>query len=287
MSKKQGLLAFILIAGALALLLWIAQQPREPVYQGRQLSSWLKDLENWDGDTNNAAFVAFREMGTNAIPPLLEVIESDGSPIQRMIMKFNKRQSVVKLPFGTPWVKTMTAAWGLYAMGTNAEPALPVLTNLLFHTNAVIASATVLAGIGSAGVPSLLAALTNRDYLIRFSAASGLGWEHADFEVVVPALIASLQDNNRQVKLVATDSLGQLHVKPELAVPALINAFTNSDALLRSSVLISLGQFEARAKDSIPMVMTALKDSDKSVRTSAGFAIKQIDPEAAEKAGVQ
>jgi hypothetical protein len=175
MSKKQGLLLFILLAGALALLSWFVQPPREPIYQGRPLNSWLVDLEDWDGDTNDAAFVAFRVMGTNAIPQLLNVIQSGGPPIQRMILELNKRQSVVKLPFGTPWHQEMAATWGLYAMGTNAKPALPVLTNLLFLADASIPSSTVLAGIGLEGVPSLLTALTNRNYRMRHSAASGLG----------------------------------------------------------------------------------------------------------------
>ena len=287
MSKKQGLLLFILLAGALALPLWFVQQPREPIYQGRPLSSWLPDLEDWDGDTNNIAFVAFREMGTNAIPELLNVIQSGGPPIQRWILELNKKQSVVNLPFGTPWHQTMAATWGLYAMGTNAKPALEVMTNLLFHTNALISSATVLAGIGLEGVPSLLAALTNQNDHIRYSAASGLAWERSNFEAVVPALIASLQDKNRLVQIAAIISLGQLHAKPELVVPALINAFTNNDALLRSSVLISLGEFEVGATDSVPMVMTALNDSDETVRASAGFAIKKIDPETAKKAGIK
>jgi hypothetical protein len=286
MSKKQGLLLFILLAGALALPLWFLLL-REPSYQGRPLSSWLADLEAWDGDTNNTAFVAFREMGTNAIPELSNVIQSDGLPIQRWIRAFNKSQSVVKLPFGSAGNQTMAATWGLYAMGTNAMPALEVMTNLLFHTNAIISSAFVLAGIGSAGIPSLLAALTNQNDYIRHSAASGLGWECSNFEAVVPALIASLQDKNRLVQIAAIQSLGQLHAEPELAVPALMNAFTNHDMLLRSSVLISLGQFEAGAMDSVPMVMTALNDSDQTVRTSAVFALKKIDPEAAKKAGIK
>src|SRR5579859_6279820 len=161
MRKKRCLLLFILVAGALVLLLWMVHPPREPVYQERPLSSWLADLEDWDGDTNNAAYVAFREMGTNAIPALLDIIQSGGPPIQRTILKLNRKQSVVNFPFGTPWHETMAATWGLYAMGTNAKPALPVITNLLFHTNtfALISSATVLAGIGMEGVPPLLAAL--------------------------------------------------------------------------------------------------------------------------------
>lgn len=285
MRTKWGLLLFIMVAGALTLFLWIVRPPREPVYQGRPLSSWLAELEDWDGDTNNAAFVTFREMSTNAIPALLKDIQSDYSPIQRLENEINKKQSLVQLPSGTPWRQSIAATWGLYAMGTNAKPALPALTNLLFHTNEIITSAIVLAGIGSEGVPPLLAALTNQDWRIRHATASGLAWERSDIEMVVPALIASLRDNQRLVRTAAVISLGNLHVKPELVVPALANAFSNNDASIRGSILISLGEFGVRAKDCVPLVVTALKDNDGSVRECAGFAIKQIDPEAARKAG--
>jgi hypothetical protein len=282
MTKKRATL--------LAILVWLIRSPGEPTYQHRSLHSWLKDLKNWDGDTNAPAYIAFREMGTNAIPGLLHVIESGGPRINRIIMKINQKQSLVRLPFGRPWEQTMAATRALCAMGTNAKPALPALTNLLLHTNAlntIFESTIVLAGIGSDATPILLTALTNQNYRIRSLVASGLGSARSDFDVIVPALAARLQEANYAVSSSAATSLGQLHTRPDIAIPALTNAYSNTNPSVRSFILMSLGAFEHQARPAIPTITSALKDDSQSVRESAAWAFKQIDPEAATKAGVQ
>jgi hypothetical protein len=285
-GKRRILLAAFVIAvvGGFA---WAILRPGEPVYQGKRLSYWLKAMEEWDGDTNSAVFVSFRVMGTNAIPPLLNVIETGGPPLPKLIAAFNRKQSYFRLPYGTPWNQNVAAAFGLYAMGSNARPALATLTNLLFHTNATISSATALAGIGPDALPSLLWALTNQDLRIRHSAASALGLEQSGSSVVVPALIERLQDKDRTVQYAAVASLGSLHAEPELAVPALIKDFPGNDSLLRMLIAGSLAQFESRAKEAVPVLLGALNDNEEMVRKNAAYALQQIDPAAAAKAGVK
>lgn len=281
------MLAGLLVA-VLGVLGWFVQRPNEPVYQGKRLSYWLKHLENWDGNTNDPAFVAFHDMGSNAIPPLLSVLQSGGGGFRRMIMEVNKKQSVVQLPFGKPWEQTTAAAWALYAMGPNARPALPVLSNLLFfHPTEIITSATVMAGIGSDALPCLLSALTNQNYRIRDAAVYGLGLERSDLNIVVPALIGRLRDTNRAVQHTAAISLGELHAEADIAVPALMNAFPGNDKLLRFLILNAIGKFETNAREAIPMIVGALKDGDLDVSNNAVFALKQIDPAAAAKAGIK
>ena len=174
MRKKRGILLAVLFVALLGGLVWLLSPPAEPVYEGRPLSAWLKDLHGWGGDTNHPAFIAFREMGTDAIPALLSIIQSDDSPLQRMILKLNRTQSLVHFPLREAWHWRWAASFALYAMGANAKPAFLTLTNLLFHTNTLFLSAVPLAGIGSEGLPPLFAALTNQNERIRESAATGL-----------------------------------------------------------------------------------------------------------------
>jgi len=202
-------------------------------------------------------------------------------------MKLNQRQNVVTLPYGQPWHQTTAAAWALYAMGSNASPALPALTNLLFRSNTFISTTTAMAGIGSEAIPVLLAALTNRDYRIRHSAASGLGWERMDLNIVVTALIARLQDTDSIVRIAAASSLGQLHSEPELTVPALIKSLRSDESLFRRTILVSLANFGTNARTAVPVIVIALNDQDELVRQSAAFALKEIDPEVAAKAGLK
>jgi HEAT repeat protein len=251
-----------------------------------RLSAWLKDMENWSDGKDKAASVAFREMGTNAIPALLNIFRSGSSPIEKMISRINRKQSLVDFPIGPSAPQSLAASRALYAMGANARSALPALTNLLFHTNALMGT-IALAGIGSEAVPTLLMALTNQDSRIRLAAASGLGWIRSDFDIVVPALIARFHDSNSMVHHSAVSSLGQLHSEPELAVPALMSDLSSPDVLLRSAALISLSRFKDKAKPSVPMIENALKDNDQTVQKIAAVALKRIDPEAASKAGVK
>ena len=80
MGKKRGLLLAVLFVALLGGMVWMLSAPTEPVYQGKPLTAWLNEYNGFSGDTNQAAYVAFREMGTNAIPALLRVIQSYDSP---------------------------------------------------------------------------------------------------------------------------------------------------------------------------------------------------------------
>src|SRR5712691_7891424 len=103
MGKKLGILLAVLFVALLGGLVWMLSRPTEPAYQGKPLSTWLTNLYGWGGDTNHPAFVAFREMGTNAIPALLKIMESGDPPLQRMILELNRRQSLVHFPLRETW----------------------------------------------------------------------------------------------------------------------------------------------------------------------------------------
>jgi HEAT repeat protein len=287
MGKKRGILLAVLFVALAGGLVWMLSRPVEPVYQGKPLSAWLKELRSWSGDTNQAAFVAFSDMGTNAIPLLLKIIASDDPPFQRMVWALNRKQSLVRFPERDAWRQRRTASFALYAMGANGKPAFSVLTNLLFHTNTLFLSAVPLAGMGPEGLPPLLAALTNQYASIRESAAFGLGWARSDLNIVVPALIVRLSDENKMVHRSAVLALGPLDAEPGLAVPALMKDFPGDDPGLRSLILMAIGQFETNANAAVPMLLEALSDKDQIVRNDAAWALQHIDPAAAAKAGVK
>src|SRR5258708_2430581 len=171
MGKKRGILLAVLFVALAGGLVWMLSRPSEPVYQGKPLSVWLKECNGWD--TNQAAFVAVREIGTNAIPALLKTIQSGDPPFQRLILELNRRQSLVDFPFRETWPQRWAACEALYAMGTNAKPAFAALTNLISDTNTVIYGAVALAGMGPDGIPPLLVALTNQNAFIRHEAVRG------------------------------------------------------------------------------------------------------------------
>jgi hypothetical protein len=258
---------------------WLAIPRPERLYQGRPLGAWLKDLQQWSGDTNDPAFVAFRQMGTNAVSDLLALAQRTPSHVDLLIRKVNKKQSLIKIPEAVTFSENPGLMWAFLATGTNLVPALPTLTNMLFHTKAPFISGMALVGIGSEGVPFLLEALTNREFRLRLAAASVLGQEQINLNQVVPALLERLADSNPVVVETAIISLGELHSHPEIVVPALITNYSNTNQSVRTMVLISLMEFQTNAKAAIPLLRSATIDSDLQVRTLASNALIQVaDP---------
>src|SRR5258707_12233233 len=77
----------IVLAGILAVLLWQSRRTREPVFEGRTLSSWLeRHVANSSADPpyNSPGWhkeeAALRHIGTNAIPTLLQMIRAKDPP---------------------------------------------------------------------------------------------------------------------------------------------------------------------------------------------------------------
>ncbi len=296
MGKKRGLLLALLFVALLGGVFWMLSRPAEPVYKGKPLSAWLNDLyPQLNEDTNQAASAAFRQMGTNAIPALLEIIQSGDPPFEDLVSELNRMQSLVHFlnhmqslvhfPVRERWHQRWAASRALYAMGTNARPAFPTLTNLLLHDRTATYGALPLAGMGSEALPPLLAALTNQSPFIRRAAAGALAEERSDLNIVVPALIARLNDGDTNVHQMAVTALGYLHAEPELAVPALMKDFPGNDPTLRFLILLAIGQFGTNAAPAVPMLLEALSASDQRVRRTAAWALKKIDPAAAKAGG--
>src|SRR5260370_31341254 len=116
MGKKRGILLTVLFVALLGGLVWVLSRPAEPAYHGKPLSAWLKDFNGVPEDTNQAAYVAFRELGTNAIPALLKTLQSRDRPFQKLILALNRTQSLIHFPLRDTWPQTLAPSISLYAM---------------------------------------------------------------------------------------------------------------------------------------------------------------------------
>ena len=90
MNKRRklglGIVVGLVTATAAA---FVALRPREPVYEGKTLSDWLKILGHATGTTQIRAGTAILEMGTNALPALLEMLRSKDTWIDVKLMQFD------------------------------------------------------------------------------------------------------------------------------------------------------------------------------------------------------
>ncbi|EEF63313.1 hypothetical protein [Pedosphaera parvula] len=82
MKKRNRILITLAITVALCGLTFTALFSREPSYQGKCLSAWIKDLQAEAPETKNQAREAVREIGVNGMPLILGLLHSQDSPLK-------------------------------------------------------------------------------------------------------------------------------------------------------------------------------------------------------------
>src|SRR4029079_8687261 len=99
-SRHIGCVTALLLAGVVGSLLWRTSGPREPVFEGRRLTSWLDHhvassaaSPPYHSPGWKKADEAIRHVGTNAIPTLLKMIRAkDRPPFVIKLMEMARRR---------------------------------------------------------------------------------------------------------------------------------------------------------------------------------------------------
>jgi HEAT repeat protein len=269
MGKRVYIALALFTVALVGVIVWQAGQQREPVYQGKPLSEWLKTYAKLrhGGDHPPAlmklewkADEAVRQIGSNAIPTLLRLLKAKDSPLKLMLVGLAKRQHIIKIEFLPADRWNQAGFGGFEVLETNAQSAVPALIGIVNQNishdsqSYTIETLGLLGPAAKAAVPTLLQCATNADRNIRFQ-----------------AILA----------------LGKIHAEPERFVPALTTALHDTDSNVRSLALGLLGRFGLDAKPAVPALIESLNDRDTVIRRYATNALKAIDPEAAAKAGIK
>lgn len=191
---KRAWIAIILVCIALAGVVgWQVVKPSdEPVYEGRKLTSWLRD--HWQVSEhsvyeNGETVRAVRQIGTNAIPTLLSLIRARDSGLKLRAMNLLRRQHVIELAYSSAESKNWDGANGFDALGSMAEGAVPELAKIAERN---VSATSRLAAIRSLGLIGH-AARPAVPYLIQLvkegsaDVASGAYWSVARID---PAALA-------------------------------------------------------------------------------------------------
>jgi hypothetical protein len=183
------------------------QFPDDPSYQGKPLSHWLK-MQRYGGNQSTNSLEAIRHMGTNVIPSLLRRVEYKDAVF-----------GVYDFEVG------MEGVSGLIALGDQAKPALPKLTELMNTNNDDIALLAMMAtlGTGRDAIPCLVQGLTNQFSRVRGEAANYLTGEWSDpypeeRKRATPFLVKLLSDPDPDVRSNVTNELKMLD--PQAAAKA-------------------------------------------------------------------
>ena len=146
----------------------------------------------------------------------------------------------------------------------------------LNNTDKWISTIDVLKKCGSPAVSALIAALKDKDEVVRINAATALGSMDAEAASAVPALTEALKDKNERVRSSAAYALESIGAEAVSVVPALTEALKDKDEVVRDSAASALGSMGAFATSAVPALTEALKDKDEGVRGSAARALSRI-----------
>lgn len=257
------MLAVLLVAG-LGGLAWLVLRPCEPVYQGKPLSFWLGGYysiqreRTGDEASYNQGAKAVRQAGTNAIPILLRLLRAKDTVLTFRILRLAQKQPFIKLRHSSALLRSTRAAEGFAILGADGKGAVPALIEIYEQNlpETRLATVAALGSIGPAAKPA------------------------------VPLLLQGLNATNYYVRAAYITALGQIHGEPALVVPALLG-FLYPDIEARGPAAEALGKFGPEARRAVPALVALLNDNAMGVRASAATALKAIDPEAADKAGVE
>lgn len=290
----------VFVAGILFALWYFSRPTRpEPVYQGRRLTSWLKQLDDGEAfgisssrplsltSSQLEAASAIHAMGTNALPFLMDDLHARPTEESRRVRFY--RWSNKHLP---DWLHSTLfpsmdtteedrirwrAAQGLSALGARAKPALPELKRLLFTNfwhSSIKESAYALAAIRPEGIDILTNSIQTNNEWSGMCAIWALG-QHPDTGTnCIPFLIQCTKSSSQGTAEGAIEVLGLFHTEAAQVVPVLTNLLTSPNTQLSTRAAISLGRFGKKAAEALPLLQNMTNAP--ATRDAALQAIRQI-----------
>jgi len=210
-----------------------ARREREPEYGGKRLGEWVRGyvlpqiavplvrgtVPVWVYRSNSKEEGVIH-IGTNAVPYLLRWIRYEAPPWKRKLYgAFNRTFGAINASWQLADDKELIARgsqFTMYTLRPEADGTLEELTNLLNEPkppkNAMRAASVLAYGMGNAGLPPLLAALTNQQATgdLRWVLAATMGKFGTNARAAVPTLQRLLTDPNAFVRACATNSLHEI-----------------------------------------------------------------------------
>lgn len=251
-----ALVVATLLLGALALGL---NRSREPQFQGRRISLWLED---YAAQKPGQVSQAMREIGTNALPYVVQQLERNDSP----------------------WQSGYRRLW----------PKLPGLLQKIFPSPKppfeVVHGANAFHFIGTNSLSSAITLLQHQNPMVRQAAAWGICTLRRQSPVAneaIPALTAALSDPDQQVRFYTLLAFKEMGTAASNAVPVITTVLTptgpasatNTAFYLRAAAASALGKIGPPAVSAVPSLKTTLQAPNPYLRGQAATAIWRISGE--------
>jgi len=313
MRKQVKVASTVLVITLAGLTTWRVSEPREAVYQGKTLSSWLEAYYPWGQKQQVEEYAradeALRQMGTNALPFLLLMIRASDSPLRRSANTLLRKQRFFEFELAIAETSHRRAQAAFRALREIAKPAIPQLAQLLNDRDPDVAAyaADALGEIGPDSAGALVDAMHHESGKVRALGAMAAGScafeaNHSGHEPVdakmaaafgsfanrvVPHLVNCLKDNDPDVRGRAAEALGFFGKPSSKVLSGLTELLADKDPWPRRAATRAIAEFGSEAQAAVPALVTRLQDEELEVRQYATNALNAIDHEAAAKAGVE
>jgi HEAT repeat protein len=259
----------------------------EPAYMGRPLRQWILDLKDADSEIRQQAAYALSRMGPRirsalpalqiavkdpstrqyaaealgqtgqqALPILLELLESEESRygairgLQRM-QPDPFPELVKRLAEGEPRQRRAAAAAMYMAMNYMWRPSGDVL-------------------------PALRRALKDPDALVRIEALDAMGGTRVNRWVAPEFVMELLKDKDPMVRFKASDVLLDSKSLLKTSEPVLEKLLSDSDGRVRVNVAKALVRFDLQVPAAMQVIREAMRDKNDAVCRQALTALGQI-----------
>jgi hypothetical protein len=204
------LIGLLLVIGG-SFFVWESSRTTDPVVRGQRLSRWLIVLSTDREGTApyTAAVEAIREAGTNGLPLMLRMLQTEDFSISRAVARALRNQHKVHAKWTMEWDFRLAALRGLKLLGPAAESAAPRLGELMCMTNFTSEATLALLQMGRPALTEFRRALTNQEPMVRSWAAIGIRQLHNEqaFEWgTKPSDAAWDKELIRPLLLLSTDS---------------------------------------------------------------------------------
>jgi len=183
----------------------------------------VSDFRLMGGPGHERAKAAVRQMGTNAIPKLIEMLRAE-DPTWKLKVRDWTESWPIKYRFHPASIKHWRAITALEALGPAAVPMLLDLQHYTLPRNALqeqdaISARNALIQIGENAVSPLVSTLTNSNPEVRMRAVVALGWLGSDAVAAVPALLKALDDpvnHGNGVREAVMQALKEIEPEPDV-----------------------------------------------------------------------
>lgn len=248
----------------LALFVVPVSGPREPVFEGRKLTSWLDHhvpSSAADPPYGSPGFKKAEEtilrIGTNGIPTLLKMAASRDypRPIIRLLDKARQyRWTTNRYHYAS--ARHDEAEYAFRLLGTNAASAVPGLIRIYERNISPSSRRCAAMSLGNIG---------------RAAQAAG------------PVLMRDFSHTNKETRFCAVSAMLHIGGDPAVVVPALTRVLDDPDINVRWNALVALSIFGSRARAAVPAIQKRLTDDGKvgtsTIHAQVELALWRVAPE--------